>query len=104
MAGRFLARRLAEDSRGGSRSDGWQDEVHGSRLERDLRIRTRFIPLFYGPSRRELERFVTESPDLLHVGCQHFAAQPYDWVKLAAVLVRGASRVLGLRVAKALAR
>jgi flavin-dependent dehydrogenase len=102
LAGRFLARRLAED-RAVSLVDGWQDEVAGSRLARDLRIRTRFVHLFYGPSRREVEQFLTESPDALYVGCQHFAAQPYDWTKLADVLVRGAARLLGVSIGRALA-
>ena len=46
--------------------------------------------LFCGGARPEAERLLTDSPDMLHVGCQHFAAQPYDWVKLGRVVARGA--------------
>jgi flavin-dependent dehydrogenase len=97
-AGRFLARALSGD-------DGiaaWEDEARRSRLARDLRIRTGFVRLFYGASRPEVERFILESPDALHVGCQHFANDPYDWLRLAPVLVRGASRLAALTIARAL--
>jgi flavin-dependent dehydrogenase len=100
LAGRFLARRLADPSAAGVA--GWQNEVAASRLARDLAIRTRFVRLFYGASRPEVERFLTESSDALHVGCQHFAAQPYDGVRLVEVLARGAARLLGLTIARAL--
>jgi hypothetical protein len=78
--------------------------VGDSRLARDLRIRTRFVRLFYGPSRPGVERFLTETPDALYVGCQHFAAQPYDWIKLAEVLGRGAAQLLAVRLGEALRR
>ena len=103
LAGRFLARRLTSDD-GLPAVAEWHDEVAASRLARDLRIRTRFVRLFYGPSRPEVERFITETPDALYVGCQHFAAQPYDWLKLAGVLARGAAALLGLRIGEALSR
>jgi len=51
-----------------------------------------------------VERFLAETPDALYLGCQHFAAQPYDWVKLADVLARGAARLLGVRIGEALRR
>jgi flavin-dependent dehydrogenase len=103
LAGRFLARHLTSEG-GPSTVAGWHDEVGDSRLARDLRIRTRFVRLFYGPSRPGVERFLTETPDALYVGCQHFAAQPYDWIKLAEVLGRGAAQLLAVRLGEALRR
>jgi flavin-dependent dehydrogenase len=103
LAGRFLARHLSRDDTPRS-VDRWNGEVAASRLARDLRIRTRFVRLFYGPSRPEVERFITETPDALYVGCQHFAAQPYDWIKLTEVLARGAAELLGVRIGEALSR
>ncbi len=96
LAGRFLAERVKA---GGATSlDGWQDELSRSRLARDLRIRTAFVRSFYGPHRTELERFMFESPDVMWVGCQHFAAQPYDWLKLVEVVGRGAARLASRRI------
>jgi flavin-dependent dehydrogenase len=103
LAGRFLARQLGRDDAPRS-IDRWNQEVAASRLARDLRIRTRFVRLFYGPSRPEVERFLTDSPDALYVGCQHFAAQPYDWIKLAEVIARGGAELLGVRIGEALGR
>jgi flavin-dependent dehydrogenase len=92
LAGRFLAERLAtsEPPRDIVR---WQDVVAGSRLARDLRMRRFFARLFYGRSRGRLERWFTETPDAVYVGCQHFAGQDYDWAKLLRVLGRGAVRM-----------
>jgi len=103
LAGRFLARHVTLDDVPLA-VPRWNDEVAASRLARDLRLRTRFVRLFYGPSRPEVERFLTETPDALYVGCQHFAAQPYDWIKLAGVLARGAAELLGVRIGEALER
>jgi menaquinone-9 beta-reductase len=100
LAGRFLAERL--DGQGAVAVDDWGDALARSRLARDLRIRTRFVRLFYGPDRAEVEQFLTASPDPLHVGCQHFAAQPYDWLKVGEVIAIGAARLLGRRVASTL--
>lgn len=97
-AGRFLARALGRDDG----IAGWEDESRSSRLARDLRIRTTFVRLFYGAPRPEVERFILESPDALHVGCQHFANEPYDWLRLAPVLVRGASRLAAMKIASVL--
>jgi flavin-dependent dehydrogenase len=102
MAGRFVARALQGDA--SARVESWEDELRRSRLARDLRIRTGFVPLFYGQARPEVERFLLESQDALYVGCQHFAGQPYDWLKLVDVLGRGAARMAGLAVQRALAR
>jgi flavin-dependent dehydrogenase len=102
MAGRFLARRLA--LAGALSLEGWQREVETSRLARDLRIRSRLMSLYYGPSRSDVEGFLAESPDALFVGCQHFAAQPYDWLKVGEVVARGVTRLAAVRIADALAR
>jgi menaquinone-9 beta-reductase len=110
MAGRFLARVLAGagvDSGSSSSApfiEGWQREVDSSRLARDLRIRARLMGLFYGPSRAEVEAFLAESPDALHVGGQHFAAHPYDWLKVSEVVGRGVARMAAMRIADALDR
>jgi flavin-dependent dehydrogenase len=104
MAGRFLARAIAHAGAGAVPLEGWQREVDTSRLARDLRIRTRLMGLYYGPSREEVEGFLAESPDALFVGCQHFAAQPYDWLKVSEVVGRGAARLAAMRIAGALAR
>ena len=103
LAGRFLARHLVRGHQG-PWVGGWQKEVARSRLAWDLRIRTRFVRHFYGPSRPEVERLLTESPDAIYVGCQHFAAQPYDWTRLASVLVRGAAELARVRIAEMLTR
>jgi flavin-dependent dehydrogenase len=90
LAGRFLVRRMEEVGHGRLAVDGWADEMAGSRLARDLRIRAQFMRLFCGPARSRTERLLVGSPDMLHVGCQHFAAQPYDWLTVGKVVVRGA--------------
>jgi flavin-dependent dehydrogenase len=87
LAGSFLARTRDIAA--------WNREVAGSRVARDLRIRNRFSPLYYGPGRHNVERFLFGSPDFVHVGCQHFAAEPHDRVKLAKVVAR-AGLVLAL--------
>ncbi len=93
LAGRFLARRMGEARGGRLVVDDWAACIAGSRLARDLRIRERFMRLFLGAARAQTERLFTDSPDMLHVGCQHFAAQPYDWVKVGKVVLRGAAAV-----------
>jgi hypothetical protein len=65
-----------------------------SRLARDLRIRSRFLRLYYGPYRRDLERFVLECPEALFVGAQHFAAQRSHWLAIGRVAMHGAVRVI----------
>jgi len=96
LAGRFLARTHDVSA--------WHGEVAGSRVARDLRIRNRFSPLYYGPGRSRVERLLFGSPDFVHIGCQHFAAMPYDRARLARVAARagmvlamsGLGRVLGI--------
>jgi flavin-dependent dehydrogenase len=83
LAGRFLASCLRTDRPRPTAVDDWTARVASSRLGRDLRVRTRLLRLFFGPGRRPLERLLTRSPHLLHVGCQHFAAQPLDPARVA---------------------
>jgi flavin-dependent dehydrogenase len=98
LAGSFLARVLRREA---DVAD-WAKLFGASRLARDLRIRQRVVRHFYGASRPAVERFVLESEDFLYVGCQHFAAQPYDMMKLAGVVVRLAARYAGLKISRAL--
>ncbi|HEY6459384.1 MAG TPA: FAD-dependent monooxygenase [Polyangiaceae bacterium] len=102
LAGRFVASQVAPTD-GPVDLTGWKGVVARSRLAHDLGLRTRFVRLFYGPSRPEVERFLVETPDALHVGGQHFAAQPYDTWKLLEVVARGAARLAGLHVGRVLA-
>ena len=103
LAGRFLARTLAEAGGGHGLADAWQRAMSASRLARDLEIRCKLMGLFYGPSRADVERFLAESPDALFVGAQHFGAQSCDPLKLAEVLARGAAHLLAKRIARLLA-
>jgi flavin-dependent dehydrogenase len=100
LAGPFLASSL--QVQGAVSVDGWSRVLARSRLARDLRIRARLLRLFYGPDRPEVERLLAESPDALFVGCQHFAMQPYDWLKVGEVVARGGARLLAGRLASAL--
>jgi flavin-dependent dehydrogenase len=99
LAGRFLVRRLREAPAGQLAVDDWSDALAGSRLARDLRIRLLFLRLFCGPGRPHMERALTDSPEMLYVGCQHFSAQPYHWAKLAKAAWRGASGLLAMGLA-----
>jgi hypothetical protein len=60
--------------------------------------------LFYGPWRAEVETFLAATPDALFVGCQHFAAQPHDWARVAAVAGYAAAHAGRARIATLLAR
>jgi hypothetical protein len=60
--------------------------------------------LYYGRWRREVDAFLTESPDALFVGCEHFAAQPHDWLQVGEVVARGVARAAALGIAGVLAR
>jgi flavin-dependent dehydrogenase len=103
LAGRFLARRLASDGGRSVSLDSWTSELGSSRLARDLRIRARFLRLYYGPARAEVERFFVESTDAMHIGCEHFAAQPHDWLTVGEVFARGAAMWIARAVGRALA-
>jgi flavin-dependent dehydrogenase len=84
LAGRFLAGWYER----GVPLSLWERAVKRSRLAIDLAIRSRATRLFYGASRAGTEDFLLRSPDALHVGCQHFAAQRVDRARLAAVMLR----------------
>jgi flavin-dependent dehydrogenase len=103
LAGHFLARAL-DGSSGPVNLGGWQEEVARSRLARDLRIRLGLMRLFYGAARPDVERFIMGSEDALFVGCQHFAWQPYDWLKLGDVVGRGLAGLLGMGIGSLLSR
>jgi flavin-dependent dehydrogenase len=103
LAGHFLARAL-DGSGGRVNLGGWHEEVARSRLARDLRIRLGLMRLFYGAARPDVERFITGSEDALFVGCQHFAWQPYDWLKLGDVVGRGLAGLLGMGIRNLLSR
>ncbi len=96
LAGRFLAR--TQDV------SAWHQEVTGSRVARDLRIRNRFSPLYYGPDRRRVEHLLFGSADFVHVGCQHFAAVPYDRLRLARIAARAGAVLAVSGLGRALAR
>jgi flavin-dependent dehydrogenase len=98
LAGPFVARVL----RGEAAIEDWPNVVKQSRLAKDLGIRTRVVRYFYGAPRPVVERFVLDSPDFLYVGCQHFAAQPYDRAKLAGVVARLGVRYAALKISQAL--
>jgi flavin-dependent dehydrogenase len=90
MAGRFLAE--------GRPLLGWNDVVRRSRLAWDLGLRLRAARAFYGPARPIVERFAVECPEAVHLGCQHFAAEPYDRAKLVQVLLRGGMLLADLAI------
>jgi flavin-dependent dehydrogenase len=94
LAGRFLVQRIRESRGVPLDVDDWTGQIAASRLGRDLRIRAFFMRLFFGPGRSHAERLLTDSPDMLHVGCQHFAAQSCDWLKVGKVAVRGAAKLI----------
>jgi flavin-dependent dehydrogenase len=98
LAGEFVARTLRGDAALGD----WTRSVRRSRLSHDLRIRRRFAALFYGSARPDVERWFVSTPDALHVGCEHFAALPYDRAKLATALAKGAVASLAWGVGRAL--
>jgi flavin-dependent dehydrogenase len=103
LAGRFLARLVARHGDGPVRADGWARELADSRLAWDLRIRARFLRLYYGPARADVERFFVDAPDAMHIGCEHFAAQPHDWLRVGEVVARGAAAWLARAMGQALA-
>jgi menaquinone-9 beta-reductase len=98
LAGEFISRTL----RGDAALSAWGGVVRRSRLSRDLRIRRRFVSLFYGDARPDVERWFVSTPGALHVGCEHFAALPYDRTKLATALAKGAVASLAWGVGRAL--
>jgi flavin-dependent dehydrogenase len=103
LAGRYLARSFQRDPEGSIDVCDWDDEMKGSRLARDLRARAQFIQIFYGPSRRDLERFVVRCPDALFVGAQSFAAQRVHRLRLGKVVTQGAAQIAATRARALLA-
>lgn len=100
LAGRFLASRLGAS--GAVSLDGWRRTLGTSRLALDLRVRRRFVEIFYGAARPELEAFLRDAPELMHIGCVHFAAQRQDWLSVAEVMTRGGARALAHAVSSVL--
>lgn len=89
LAGRFLARRLQTFGARAMDLADWHDEVQRSRLARDLRLRARFVPIFYGPRRSALQRFFVASSSALSVGARHFGARGQRWCEVGEVAARG---------------
>lgn len=104
LAGRFLARRVAGAGGGAIDVSDWQVEVQRSRLAWDLRMRGRFVPLFYGPQRRALQRFFVESSSALSVGARHFGAGGQRWREVVDVAARGLVHAAGFGLESVLAR
>jgi flavin-dependent dehydrogenase len=84
LAGPFVAAVL----RGERVMEDWTHHVYGSRLGRDLRIRSAFVGLFFGPRRPEVERLLTTTNAPLRAGCRHFGALPPEPLGLASLGVR----------------
>lgn len=101
LAGRFLARTLAQNPERQVDTSEWHAAVTRSRLARDLRIRARFLRYYYGPLRSELERFAVECPMALLVGARHFGARPPDWLAVGQVVGRCVARLARARLARA---
>jgi len=87
-AGAFLVKVLL---RGGPVSD-WNGVARSSRVSLDLAVRTRLVAPFYGQERRGMERFMLRRPEVIRLGCQHFARVPYDPADLLKVLLAGGLR------------
>jgi flavin-dependent dehydrogenase len=104
MAGRFLAGLLARGGGAGPlRVDGWNIVVRRSRLARDLRVRRRFLDVYRGKYRADLERFLLECPEGLAVGAAHFAGREPDWGAVGEILGLGAARAAAIAVRALLA-
>jgi flavin-dependent dehydrogenase len=80
LAGAFLSERLGTDAR--ELGTTFDAHFRTTRLFRDLRIRERFARHYYGAERNAIDRFFVESDAAIHVGCQHFANEPYAPMKL----------------------
>jgi flavin-dependent dehydrogenase len=75
VAGRYVARKLSEHDR---RFDDWGREIRSTMIGRDLVVRTLGVPLFYGPQRPAIERFLLDAPEFVTVGLQHFSGKPWS--------------------------
>jgi len=94
LAGRFLERELRTSRGAAGDLSEWNAEVRRSRLARDLRTRARFVPIFYGPRRFELQRFFVASSSALSIGARHFGARPQRCHEIGEVAVRGLAHVV----------
>jgi flavin-dependent dehydrogenase len=104
MAGGFLAERLrSKSAEGPVELDGWNRVVARSRLARDLRLRRRFLRIYRGPRRADLERFLLDCPEGLSVGAIHFAGMPQDWAAIGEVVGLGAASAAAVAVRAILA-
>ncbi len=93
IAGTFLGSELKRGNK--LLGDAFDRDFRGTRLFRDLRIRERFAHAFYGDLRDTMDRFFVESDSAIHVGCQHFANEPYDlWHLLDAAVRLGAHALM----------
>ena len=100
IAGIFIADRLDTDvAHIGTDFDAY---FRTTRLYRDLRIRERFARYYYGAARDSIDRFFVESDAAIHVGCQHFANEPYDRAKLVEAGARAVVHGVGALVERAL--
>jgi flavin-dependent dehydrogenase len=95
VAGRYLANKLRNRD---LRFDDWRAEIRATMVGRDLYVRTLGLPLFYGPRRPAIERFLLHTPEFVRVGLQHFAGNRWS----RAALLRAAKNAL-LHTARSLA-
>ena len=79
-AGRYVADRFPRESFG---FEDWPAEVRAAHVGRDLLVREKGVPLFYGNARPRVERFLHASPEFIRLGLQHFAGK--RWSKARAV-------------------
>jgi flavin-dependent dehydrogenase len=93
VAGSYLARKFRE--RDSDFSD-WPRAVRHSSVGRDLLVRSALLRLAYGGPRSSVERFLAETPELLHLGFSHFAGRRYAKGAVLSVL----RRTLGAHAAK----
>jgi flavin-dependent dehydrogenase len=80
VAGSYLAEKL---ERGELEFDDWAHEVRRTMIGRDLFVRVRGVPLFYGGPRPNVERFLLETPEFIRLGLQHFAGKRWSRAALA---------------------
>lgn len=78
IAGRYLAKRRRDRDFGFT---DWPAEVRRTMIGRDLLVREKGVPLFYGGARPAIERFLLDSPEFIRIGLQHFAGK--RWSKAA---------------------
>lgn len=87
VAGQYLARKIAESDYAFA---DWASHVRRTKVGRDLMVREAAFPLFYGPRRPNVERFLLDCPDFIRLGLQHFSGKPWSPTAVA----RGTLRAL----------